>query len=98
MAYLRLLVSRGDDAAIERVINTPPRGIGSKTLETLRDTARTAPVHAVAGDGPVRRAQAAAGAGPGALEGFRVLVDELDTATDPLTLEELVDRWCSARG
>jgi DNA helicase-2/ATP-dependent DNA helicase PcrA len=26
-----------------------------------------------------------------ALEGFRVLIDELDTATDPLTLEELVD-------
>ncbi|CAN0601014.1 unnamed protein product, partial [Ectocarpus sp. 12 AP-2014] len=24
MAYLRLLVSRGDDAAVERVINTPP--------------------------------------------------------------------------
>ena len=40
MAYLRLLVSRGDDAAIERVINTPPRGIGAKTIETLRETAR----------------------------------------------------------
>jgi DNA helicase-2/ATP-dependent DNA helicase PcrA len=42
MAYLRLLVSRGDDAAIERVINTPPRGIGNKTLDTLRDTAASA--------------------------------------------------------
>jgi DNA helicase-2/ATP-dependent DNA helicase PcrA len=42
MAYLRLLVSRGDDAAIERVINTPPRGIGSKTIDTLRETAASA--------------------------------------------------------
>ena len=25
LAYLRLLLSRGDDAAVERVINTPPR-------------------------------------------------------------------------
>ena len=40
LAYLRLLLSRGDDAAVERVINTPPRGIGSKTLDTVRDCAR----------------------------------------------------------
>ncbi len=26
LAYLRLLLNRGDDAAVERVINTPPPG------------------------------------------------------------------------
>jgi DNA helicase-2/ATP-dependent DNA helicase PcrA len=41
MAYLRLISSRNDDAAIERVINTPVRGIGNVTLETLRNIART---------------------------------------------------------
>ena len=41
LAYLRLLVNRGDDAAVERVINTPPRGIGSKTLDTVRECARS---------------------------------------------------------
>ena len=40
LAYLRLLLSRGDDAAVERVINTPPRGIGGKTLDIVRDCAR----------------------------------------------------------
>ncbi len=40
LAYLRLLVNRNDDAAFERVINTPTRGIGNKTVETLRVLAR----------------------------------------------------------
>jgi DNA helicase-2/ATP-dependent DNA helicase PcrA len=40
LAYLRLASNRGDDAAFERVINTPVRGIGNVTLETLRSTAR----------------------------------------------------------
>jgi DNA helicase-2/ATP-dependent DNA helicase PcrA len=41
LAYLRLAGNRGDDAAFERVINTPVRGIGNVTLETLRTTARS---------------------------------------------------------
>ena len=41
MAYLRLVANRNDDAAMERVINTPVRGIGNKTLELLRIQART---------------------------------------------------------
>ncbi len=41
LAYLRLLSSRIDDAAVERVINVPPRGIGNKTIEILRSYARS---------------------------------------------------------
>ncbi|MEI8617440.1 3'-5' exonuclease [Pseudoalteromonas sp. B193] len=33
LSYLRLVGNRQDDAAFERVINTPARGIGDKTLE-----------------------------------------------------------------
>ncbi|HBL88507.1 MAG TPA: hypothetical protein DD399_17560, partial [Alcanivorax sp.] len=40
LAYLRLLNNRRADAAFERVVNTPTRGIGAKTLEILRDLAR----------------------------------------------------------
>ncbi len=40
MAYLRLLEGRGNDAALERVINVPPRGIGEKTVEAIREHAR----------------------------------------------------------
>jgi DNA helicase-2/ATP-dependent DNA helicase PcrA len=40
LAYMRLLNNRHDDAAIERVINVPVRGIGSKTIDTMREYAR----------------------------------------------------------
>jgi len=40
LAYLRLLVNRNDDAAWERVINTPTRGIGAKTVDNIRIFAR----------------------------------------------------------
>ncbi|MBD1573129.1 DNA helicase II [Vibrio sp. S17_S38] len=40
LSYLRLMNNRNDDAAFERVVNTPTRGLGDKTLETIRMTAR----------------------------------------------------------
>lgn len=40
MAYLRLIGNRDDDAAFERVVNTPARGIGGRTIDILRTTAR----------------------------------------------------------
>ena len=40
LAYLRLIANRNDDAAFERVINVPARGIGAKSIELLRSTAR----------------------------------------------------------
>ena len=40
LSYLRLLANRHDDAAFERIVNTPTRGIGNTTLVTLRTTAR----------------------------------------------------------
>jgi len=91
MAYLRLLVSRGDDAAMERVINTPPRGIGAKTIDTLREVARERQCTLWQAIGACSEHKLLPVRALSALEGFRVLIDEMDTATDPLILEELVD-------
>ena len=40
LAYLRLIASRRDDPSFERIVNTPTRGIGNRTLELIRDHAR----------------------------------------------------------
>jgi len=40
LAYLRLIANRDDDAAFERVINTPTRGIGDQTVASIREQAR----------------------------------------------------------
>lgn len=41
LGYLRLLRNRHDNEAVERVVNVPPRGIGQKSVETIREYART---------------------------------------------------------
>ena len=40
LCYLRLINNTADDISLRRVINTPKRKIGSKTIEALEDTAR----------------------------------------------------------
>ena len=40
LAYLRLAQHKGDNAAFERIINWPTRGIGDRTVEQLRIFAR----------------------------------------------------------
>jgi len=40
LAYLRLIANRHDDTSFERVVNTPVRGIGAKTIDLIRDVAR----------------------------------------------------------
>ena len=41
LAYLRLMASRHDDPSFERVANVPTRGLGTKTLDTLREHAKS---------------------------------------------------------
>lgn len=40
LAYLRLIANRDDDASFERVINTPTRGIGQRTVDIIRAQSR----------------------------------------------------------
>ncbi|PPI87669.1 DNA helicase II [Candidatus Pantoea edessiphila] len=40
LAYLRIINNRNDDIAFERIINTPQRGIGDRTINIIREFAR----------------------------------------------------------
>ncbi len=78
LAYLRLVANRHDDAAFERTVNTPPRGIGERTLDTLRQRAR---LHATSlWDAALAELTEAslAGRAKNALKAFLVLIDELN--------------------
>ena len=92
LAYLRLLLNRSDDAAVERVINTPPRGIGSKTLDTVRACARDRGMSLWQAIGVVGEEKILPARALNALDGFVVLINELDAGTDELLLEEVVER------
>ncbi len=91
LGYLRLMANRNDDPGFERVVNMPPRGIGAKTMETLRATAQGegaslwgAAVSAVAKGSLSARAESA-------IRGFLELVDSLAARTDALPLHDQVD-------
>ena len=40
LAYLRLMNNHDDDASFERIVNTPTRGIGERSIERVREVAK----------------------------------------------------------
>ena len=98
LAYLRLVASRADDAAFERAVNTPARGIGERTLDEVRRRARaqsqplwSAAKSIVADGGLAARAR-------NALAGFLALVDAIDEETRELSLQDRIDHALARSG
>jgi DNA helicase II / ATP-dependent DNA helicase PcrA len=97
LAYLRLLANRDDDAAYERVVNLPTRGIGDRTVESLRDEARAAGISLW--KAAVARSDAQQGGRTAsALRGFHELVDRLAQETAGLALHEQIDHVLKESG
>jgi DNA helicase-2/ATP-dependent DNA helicase PcrA len=98
LAYLRLIGNPEDDTSFERAVNTPPRGIGAKTLDTLREQAREG------GSSLWRASEAllAAGALPpkaaGSLGGFLALIRDRRTAREGSELSDLCAQVIVAAG
>ena len=98
MAYLRLVANRNDDAAFERAVNTPPRGIGERTLDEVRRLARGS------AQSLWRAAQQASEAGPlagrarNALKGFIDLVETLAAHTPDMPLHDQFDHVLERSG
>ncbi|WP_043531204.1 DNA helicase II [Litchfieldella xinjiangensis] len=90
LAYLRLLLNREDDASLERVLNVPARGIGTRTVEILRDRARQAGVslwqalHDCASDATLK------GRACSAVRAFADLIEQLDNDTAGMALHEII--------
>ncbi len=98
LAYMRLMLNREDDAAIERVINTPTRGIGEKTLQQLRLYAREQQLSLWNAIKQVLTTSQLTKRASTALEQFVALIDQLDRDTDELSLHELSDHVISDSG
>ena len=97
LAYMRLVSQRHADVAFERVVNTPSRGIGGKTVELLREIARARSVslwqaakEALA-EGLLKRRGAA-------VAGFLKLIDDLALATANGALHDIAEHCIEASG
>jgi len=88
LAYLRLIANRNDDAAFERVVNTPTRGIGAATLTQLRQYARDQNQTLWQAALALLDAQFFTARAGNALTGFITLVDSL-TPEQELSLHEV---------
>ncbi|RCL49102.1 MAG: DNA helicase II, partial [Pseudomonas sp.] len=89
MAYLRLIQTRDNDAALERVINVPARGIGEKTVECLRQLAREQGLSMWAALHQAVGTKAVSGRAASALNGFVELVDTLALKVEKLPLHSM---------
>lgn len=77
LAYLRLTSNRHDDAAFERAVNTPPRGIGDRTLDVLRRRARTENTSMWEAALQELSASELAGRAKNAVKAFLTLIDQM---------------------
>jgi DNA helicase-2/ATP-dependent DNA helicase PcrA len=96
LAYLRLINNRNDDAAFERVVNTPTRGIGATSLDKLRRFARedglsmwhAALALAAPLASPDETGKRMSGRASTAIGAFLQLIEELDLGSRDLSLSE----------
>ncbi|KOR32233.1 DNA-dependent helicase II [Achromatium sp. WMS3] len=81
LAYLRLIANTNDDTALERIANTPPRGVGSRTIDTLRRQAYQRKVSIW---------DMVAQSSRPALQTFVQLIKQLQTETKGLALDDII--------
>ena len=91
LAYLRLAVFHDDDASFERIVNTPTRGIGQRTVDELRGVARTQRITLWEAALQVLQDKQLGARALGALEAFLRLIHQMGAAIQGLPLEEAMD-------
>ena len=91
MSYLKLVYGREDDAAFERVINIPPRGIGVKTIEIIRSKAMEGKTSLWKACQELLDNEGFTSRAAQSIEGFMNSFDALESDTKDLQLWEIVD-------
>ena len=98
LAYLRLVANRNDDTAFERVVNTPPRGIGVRTVDAIRLTARDHGESLWVASCRLLQHGALAARASGALRAFLELIDGLASDVRGLALQDMTGHAVAASG
>ena len=98
LAYCRLVANRDDDAAFERVVNLPPRGIGARTVDILRTEAKSRSQSLWVAALRVIDERTAGARACGALRGFVELIDDLASGVHGIALHEQIEAAAQRSG
>jgi len=91
LAYMRLISNRNDDASFERVVNTPTRGVGEKTVQMIREQARAYNITLwQAAQQLLDDKQFTARAG-NAIQAFMYLIEEMAVETQDMPLHDITE-------
>jgi DNA helicase II / ATP-dependent DNA helicase PcrA len=85
LAYLRILENANDDTSFLRIVNFPPRGIGSRSVEQLQDAAKGL------GCSLHDAVSTTAGKAGAKLSGFVAMIDVMREQTPGMTLREIIE-------
>lgn len=92
LSYMRLTANRHDDASFERVVNTPTRGIGDRTLDIVRQVARENQITLWESALQVIEHKMLAGRATAAIQRFLELIETLSSETADMPLHVQTDR------
>jgi DNA helicase-2/ATP-dependent DNA helicase PcrA len=91
LAYLRLMASRQDDNAFERISNVPTRGIGNKSLEAVRALAKAAGLSLWDAAAQLAQGAGLGSRGAGALGAFLALIERLRHETAGMDVPDQIE-------
>ncbi len=91
LSYLRLINNRQDDAALERIINTPTRGIGDSSMDKVREFARASSQTLWQSLQQMLHQKELSGRAANAVSAFMDLINKLDDDIRDLSLDEQAD-------
>jgi ATP-dependent DNA helicase UvrD/PcrA len=97
LAYLRLISNRDDDSSFERVVNKPTRGIGARTVESMRSYARANSCSLWRAAGAIASDELSSRAANAVLA-FLNLIERMALETAELDLQDKVDHVIHTSG
>lgn len=98
LGYLRLCLNRNDDQSFERVVNTPTRGIGNRTMDDVRTAARDQGISLWAASLKLVEEKTMSGRATNALGAFVELITLLESSIQGMDLDEMAEQAINATG
>ena len=95
IAYLRITVNTSDDSAFERTVNNPPRGLGEKTIQVIRNYAKENELSMWDTINQIHKTNITSTRALNALNSYISIINELIINVKDLDLKKLIEKTIS---